>query len=183
MAGLPITCGICPHHLFLTVEDQIKQGAYCCMKPSLKAQSDVAFMWNHFDDIDIVESDHAPHTREEKDQDPPPFGVPGLETTLPLLLNEAHAGRVTIEQITDKCYTRPKQIFHLSDQENTYIEVDENQEYEVRNELLFTKCHWSPFTGRRLYGKVVKTVIRNQTVYEKGRICADSGFGQVISAR
>ena len=150
------------------------------MKPSLKTQKDVEFMWEHFDDIDIIESDHAPHTRNEKEQDPPPFGVPGLETTLPLLINEAQHGRLTIEQIKDKCYTKPKDIFHLPTQVDTYVEVDENQEYEVRNELLFTKCHWSPFAGRVLSGKVTKTVLRGEVVYEKGIMFTHPGSGQVV---
>jgi carbamoyl-phosphate synthase/aspartate carbamoyltransferase/dihydroorotase len=179
-AGLPITCGVCPHHLLLTAEDQLKQGAYCHMKPSLKDSSDRDFLWEHFKDIDIVESDHAPHTREEKNGPNPPFGVPGLETTLPLLLNEVHAGRIAIEDITSHCYTRVREIFHLPQQEDTYIEVDENAEYEIRNELLFTKCHWSPFAGRKVYGKLTKTVLRGQTVFENGIVNVVPGSAQVL---
>jgi carbamoyl-phosphate synthase/aspartate carbamoyltransferase/dihydroorotase len=179
-AGLPITCGVCPHHLFLSIEDQAKQGAYCCMKPDLKTTSDIEFLWQHWADIDIIESDHAPHTREEKDGPNPPFGVPGLETTLPLLINELHTGRVKIEDIVSKCHTRPMEIFHLPPQENTYIEIDENTEYEIRNELLFTKCHWSPFAGRRVRGKLTKTVLRGETVYSDGIMNVMAGAGHVI---
>ncbi len=84
--GLPITCGITPHHLFLTSIDADRLGPYGHMKPFLKTQKDVDFIWQHIDAVDLIESDHAPHTREEKDSDTPPFGVPGLETTLPLML-------------------------------------------------------------------------------------------------
>lgn len=166
--GLLLTCGVCPHHLFLTEEDVKRLGPFGLMKPPLKSKKDVAFLWKHFKDIDVVESDHAPHTIDEKNSADPPFGVPGLETTLPLLLTAMNEGRLTKEDIIDKCYTSPKEIFHVPDQPDTYVEVDEHQEYEVRNELLFTKCKWSPFSGIIMKGKVIKTVLRGKTVYDHG---------------
>ena len=66
--GLPITTGVTPHHLFLTKDDEKKLGSFGLMKPSLKSQSDQDFLWKHFNDIDIVESDHAPYTKEEKEK-------------------------------------------------------------------------------------------------------------------
>ncbi|MFS8064696.1 MAG: amidohydrolase family protein, partial [Luteimonas sp.] len=82
---LPITCGITPHHLFLDTSDEKKLGPFGKMKPYLKSKKDVKFMWDHLSDIDVIESDHAPHNVKEKLSDEP-FGVPGLDTTLPLLL-------------------------------------------------------------------------------------------------
>lgn len=178
--GLPLTCGVCPHHLFLTEDAVARLGPFGLMKPPLKSQKDVDFLWKHFKEIDIVESDHAPHTIAEKRSADPPFGVPGLETTLPLLLNAMNEGRLTKEEIIDKCYTRPKEIFHVPDQPDTYIEVDEKQEYEIRNELLFTKCRWSPFNGMKVKGKVVKTVLRGKVVFAQGIITTDMGSGHVV---
>ncbi len=83
--GLPITCGVTPHHLFLTNTDGKRLGSYGVMKPNLKPQKDVDFLWQNLKFVDLIESDHAPHTKAEKQGSNPPFGVPGLETTLPLL--------------------------------------------------------------------------------------------------
>ncbi|HYF97081.1 MAG TPA: amidohydrolase family protein, partial [Patescibacteria group bacterium] len=93
--GLPITCGVTPHHLFLTESDLNKLGPFGIMKPYLKTQKDHDFLWNNLEAIDIIESDHAPHTIEEKQANPPAFGVPGLETTLPLMLTAMEKGKLT----------------------------------------------------------------------------------------
>lgn len=177
--GLPITCGVCAHHLFLTSDDHERLGVYADMKPSLKTREDQEYLWEHLDDIDIFESDHAPHTHAEKQAGA--HGVPGLETTLPLLLTAMKQGRITLEQIIDKCYTRPAEIFRLPTDENTYIEVDMSERIMTDEELL-TKCGWSPFAGQTVIGKVVRTVIRGETVYENGKVLAQPGSGKVIGA-
>lgn len=150
-AGLPVTCGVCPHHLFLTNNDLDRLGVYGDMLPSLKTKADQDYLWEHLDDIDIFESDHAPHTDSEKQAGA--HGVPGLETTLPLLLTAEKEGRITREQIIDKCFTAPARIFNIPTDDDTYIEVDLN-EYIIENDELFTKCGWSPFAGQTVNGKV-----------------------------
>ncbi len=167
--GLPITCGVCPHHLFLTKEDTKKLGPYGLMKPPLKSKRDQQFLWDNLQYIDVIESDHAPHTKDEKESKHPPSGVPGLETTLPLLLTAMNEEKITKEEIIDKCHTRPKEIFHLPNQPKTYIEVDIDQKYEIRNENLFTKCKWSPFHGRKVKGKVLRVFIQGKKVFESGK--------------
>lgn len=180
--GLPITCGITPHHLFLTQEDAEKLGPYGKMKPYLKSLKDVAFLWKQIDAIDVIESDHAPHTKKEKENPPaggPPFGVPGLETTLPLLLTAVHEGKLKIDDIIRLCHDNPKKIFRIPDQDSL-VEVDENEKYEIKNEELFTKCAWSPFAGRKVYGRVKKVTLRKNILFEKGEILAIPGSGRVI---
>ncbi|MFZ2513073.1 MAG: amidohydrolase family protein, partial [Candidatus Saccharimonadales bacterium] len=100
--GLPVTCGVTPHHLFLNEDDVPRLGVYGMMKPPLKTKADQEFLWGHLSDIDIFESDHAPHTHEDKAAGA--FGVPNLETTLPLLLKARAEGKITLEQIIDKCH-------------------------------------------------------------------------------
>lgn len=180
--GLPITCGVTPHHLFLTENDAIKLGPYGLMKPSLKPKSDQDFLWDNLQWIDVIESDHAPHTKDEKESDNPPFGVPGLETTLPLLLTAMSEGRITKDEIIKKCYTRPKEIFHLPDQPETFVDVDEKEEWIIKNEDLFTKCRWSPFDGWKVKGRVKKVTIRGTKVFEDDKILAEPGFGKIINS-
>lgn len=178
--GLQLTCGVCMHHLYLTKEDEKKLGAYGLMKPSLKTQEDIDFLWQHIDSIDVIESDHAPHTKEEKDSDNPPFGIPGLETTLPLLLRAEADGKITREKIIDMCHTAPARIFEIPVDENTFIEVDESEEYFIKNEELHTKCSWTPFSDIKMKGKVVSVTLRGKEVYKNGKILAERGTGFAI---
>lgn len=176
--GLPITCGVCPHHLFLTSDDVQRLGVYGDMLPSLKTREDQEYLWEHLDDIDIFESDHAPHTREEKEAGA--HGVPGLETTLPLLLTAMKQGKITLEQIIDKCHTAPARIFNLPTDNTTSVEVDLSP-YILKDEDLQTKCGWSPFSGQEVYGKVTKVTLHGKTVYENGKVLAQPGEGKVIT--
>ncbi len=178
-AGLPITCGVTPHHLFLADKDAERLGAFGYMKPFLKPKTDQDFLWQHLDYIDVIESDHAPHTKAEKDSDKPPFGVPGLETTLPLLLTAEAEGKLTHEQLVDRLHVNPSRIFDIATDDTTHIEVNMD-EYEIKNEDLLTKAGWSPFAGRRVIGQVTKTVLRGQTVYENGRVLARPGSGSIL---
>lgn len=177
-AGLPVTCGVTPHHLFLNDKEAERLGVYGQMKPSLKSQKDVDFLWEHLGDIDIIESDHAPHTDAEKQEGA--FGVPGLETTLPLLLTAESEGKITREQIIDKCHTRPAKILGIKNDDSTKVEVS-MEEFEISNSGLQSKCGWTPFAGKKVIGKVQKVTIRGNVVYENGKVLAKPGSGQVIS--
>lgn len=176
-AGLPVTCGVCPHHLFLTNEDLDRLGVYGDMLPSLKSKEDQDYLWEHLDDIDIFESDHAPHTDEEKKAGA--HGVPGLETTLPLLLTAEKQGKITREQIIDKCFTAPARIFNIPTNDDTYIEVALG-EFVIKNDELLTKCGWSPFAGQTVNGKVERVYIRGQLVFENGKVLTEPGSGRVL---
>ena len=179
--GYAVTCGVTPHHLFLTEENMRTLGPFALMKPSLKSKDDVAFLWSHMQDIDIIESDHAPHTKAEKEGTNPPFGVTGLETTLSLLLTAAGEGKLTIDTIKKLCYESPAKIFNITQDIQTYVEVDEAEQWIVENEKLFTKSQWSPFNGWKLQGKVKTVYVRGQKVFENGKILASPGTGKIIS--
>jgi len=177
--GYPITCGVTPHHLFLTHEDGERLGAYGHMKPFLKSQKDIDFIWQHLDAVDVIESDHAPHTREEKDRDTPPFGVPGLETTLPLMLTAVAENKLTQAQLIEKLHGNVARIFNIAVDDSTKVEVDMN-EYEIKNEDLLTKCGWSPFNGRKVIGKVKTVYLHGVKVFENGKVLSQPGSGKVI---
>lgn len=180
--GLPITCGVTPHHLFLDEADAKRLGAYAHMKPFLKPAQDQKFLWQHLDAIDIIESDHAPHTREEKTSDSPPFGVPGLETTLPLMLTAEAEGRLNRRQLVQLLHTNPARIFNIPTDKTTKVVVDMS-EFEVKNEDLLTKCGWSPFAGRRLVGKVTRVDLHGKTVFKSGKVLAKPGSGRILPDR
>lgn len=178
--GLNITCEVCPHHLFLNDDDVKRLGPLGIMKPQLLSRRDQGKLWQGIDKIDIISTDHAPHTLEEKyDQTSPKFGVPGLETTLPLMLSAVSKGLINLRRLTEMLTTNPRKIFHLPIQPKTYILVDPAPKYKISNKNLFTKCGWTPFVGLAGRGKVVKVVLRGQTIFEHGKLVGKPQ-GQVI---
>ena len=179
--GLNITCGVTPHHLFLTESDVRKLGPFGMMKPPLRSKKDQDFLWKNLKFIDVVESDHAPHTIEEKRGEVPPFGVPGLETTLPLLLTVVSEKRLTIDDVVRLCHTNTAKILNIKIDKQTYIEVDLNSQFSILNSQLHTKCGWTPFDGWKVKGKVEKVWIRGKKVFEDGKILAKKGSGKLVS--
>lgn len=182
--GIKVTCEVCPHHLFLSQDDipSISHGhaGRGEVRPRLAAQMDVGALWENLDVIDCFATDHAPHTLEEKDSENPPPGFPGLETALPLLLTAVREGRLTINQLIEKMYTNPKRVFNLPDQPETWIEVDENAEYEIRAANQFTRCGWTPFEGRKVKGRVRRVVLRGREAFKDGEVLAAKGFGRNV---
>lgn len=180
--GLKVSAEATPHHLFLTDKDQKKLGPFGIMKPPLRSVADVQALWQGLIDgtIDMIATDHAPHTMSEKKSENPPFGVTGLETALPLLLTVYKQKKLTLDKVIQLYHDNPKRIFNLPSQKNTYIMVDLENKYQVKSEDLKTKCGWSPFAGWSLYGKVQEVILRGKTVYKNGKILAKKGYGKNI---
>ena len=182
--GIQVTCEVCPHHLFLTADSNKGKGlggrvhGRTDVRPRLATQSDVDALWQNLDVIDCFATDHAPHTIEEKDSDNPPPGFPGLETLLPLLLTAVDLGRLTFDDLIQKSVTNPRRIFRLPEQPETWVDVDENAQYEIRAADQFTRCNWTPFEGWKVKGKVRKVVLRGKTVFEDEKILAEKGYGR-----
>lgn len=175
--GLNISCEVTCHHLFLTAEDVKRLGGFGIMKPSLASYQDQQALWQGINDgvIDMIGSDHAPHTKEEKLTEKPAFGVPGLETTLPLLLTAVNDGRLTIERLIELTSVNPRKVFGIPDQVETYVEVDLDERYTINDRHLYTKCGWTPFAGMKVTGKVKKVVLRGQLVYDGQNIFGPCG--------
>ena len=178
--GLKISCGVTPHYLFLTEHDAKPLGPFGKMKPPLGTKKDQEFVWKNLEYVDLIESDHAPHTIDEKKSDNPPFGVPGLETTLPLLLNAVNDKRFKIEDIVRLCYEGPKKTFELKVHPENKVEVNLNDSFIIQNRNLFTKCGWSPFAGIKVQGKVERVYLRDKKVFEDGKILTKPGSGHLL---
>lgn len=170
---------VTPHHLFLTEQEKEKHKGFADMKPGLKKKDDQIALWeaikNNF--VDTIATDHAPHTKDEKMQINYPFGVPGCETMLPLLLNAVNDKLLTLKKLVQLCCENPAKIFKIKrkgfiqegfDADLTIIDI--NLEKEVRNEELQTKCKWSPFNGFRLKGWPVMTIVNGNIVFDNGNI-------------
>lgn len=178
--GLPITAGVCPHHLYLTEDDLNALGPLGLMKPELKTKADQAALWQALESgvVDIVESDHAPHTLDEKYAGTPAYGVPGLETTLPLLCLAVKGGRLAMERVIELVAENPRRIWKQLCPPDTYTVVDLAASFIIERANLRTLCSWSPFEGMRVCGRVQSVVIRGQPVYDGENILAQPGFGR-----
>ena len=176
----PVTCEVTPHHLFLTDRDAAALGPLGFMKPMLGTESDRQSLWDNLEVIDIIASDHAPHTQEEKAGEVPPPGVPGLETTLALMLTAVQEGRLQMSQVVKLLSRNPGLIFRIMPAANTSVEVDADVEWVLGDDPLQTRCGWTPFAGYKVRGKVRRVLLRGQTVFEDGEVLAVPGTGRVI---
>jgi carbamoyl-phosphate synthase/aspartate carbamoyltransferase/dihydroorotase len=185
--GIKVTCEVAPHHLFLTKDDipGISHGhpGRGEVRPRLATKEDVHALWQNLDVIDCFATDHAPHTLEEKDSENPPPGFPGLESALPLLMTAIDSGRLTVDNLISKMYVNPKRIFNLPDQPETWVEVDENAEYEIKVANQFTRCSWTPFEGWKVKGRVVRVVLRGLEAFKDGKVLAEKGFGKNVRGK
>jgi dihydroorotase len=163
--GLSVFVETTPHHLFLTTKDYSRWGTKVQMNPPLRSQENVDALWQALNEgvIDTIGSDHAPHTLEEKARPygQAPSGIPGVETTLPLLLDAHNQGKLTLKQIVHLMRERVLEIFRLPPNED-YVLVDLNKEKTIDEHSLKTKCGWSPYAGRKLQGWPVYTILKGK---------------------
>ncbi len=179
-AGQPLTCEVTPHHLVLTRDDLPRLGPLGDVRPRLAAPDDRAALWQYLQYIDCVATDHAPHTLAEKHSANVPPGLPGLETSLPLMLTAVDDGRLSLEQLTALMATNPARIFGLAPQPDTYVEVEVGRRRQIDSTGLQTKCGWTPFAGVEVAGRVIRTVLRGRTVFDGDRVLAEPGSGRVL---
>lgn len=179
--GLPVTCEVAPHHLFMDKSDAARLGPLADMRPVLGTPEDVAALWAHINTtVDCIATDHAPHTLTEKRSATPPPGISGLETSLGLMLTAVENGRLTLPRLIELMHTNPRHIYHLPEQPDTHVEVEMTPTI-IRNENLFTKCGWTPFDGVEVAGKVSRVVLRGEVVFANGRVLAKPGNGRVLA--
>jgi len=191
MKGIQVTCEVCPHHLFLAQDftptlpspiGEVTNGrGYIEVRPRLATQKDVEALWANLEAIDCFATDHAPHTRAEKESDNPPPGYPGLETALALWLTAIHENRLTLDDIVKRMYDQPKKIFGVPPQADTWIEVDPDLAWAAYGETMFTRAKWTPFEGWKMRGKVTAVYLRQQLVYDGEKILALPGTGHDIN--
>jgi carbamoyl-phosphate synthase/aspartate carbamoyltransferase/dihydroorotase len=179
--GIKVTCEVTPHHLFLTELDIPAIGlGRSEVRPRLASLADQEALWENLEVIDCFATDHAPHTIEEKASENPPPGFPGLETALPLLLSAVHGGKLTIDGLVQRMVLKPREIFKIPEQSETWVELDLDDEWEIRATNNLTRCNWTPFEGRKVWGRVRQVVLRGQEIFRDGQVLAKPGFGRNV---
>jgi dihydroorotase (multifunctional complex type) len=170
--NLKVTCEVTPHHLFLNQDNEKALGSLAMMRPPLRTKKDNEALWKALRDglIDCIATDHAPHTLKEKRVENCPYGVPGLETMLPLMLTAVSEKRLTLKRLIELVSLNPARIFKIKIDKDTFTEVDLLEESVIRNNNLRTKCGWSPFDGWKVKGKVMKVFIRGKKIFENNQL-------------
>jgi len=179
--GACITVETCPHYLCLTDKEDKLLWPFSKMRPPLATKKDVQALWKGIELglIDTIATDHAPHTIQEKKSSEAPCGVPGLETSLSLMLNAVNQRKLSLKKLINLMSVNPGKLFNIK-QKNSWVEVNINKSWKVDNKKLFTKCGWSLFDGWKLKGKVVKVFIRGKKVFEDGEVLVKKGFGKEL---
>ena len=179
-----VTAEVTPQHLLLNTEAYQEIGTLAQMNPPLRSPQDNQVLWQALLDgvIDFIATDHAPHTLEEKAKGYPntPSGMPGVETSLPLMLTQAMQGKCTVAQVANwmsaavaKAYKIPKKGAIAPGYDADLVLVDLDNYRPVLREELQTKCGWSPFEGWNLTGWPQVTIVGGQIVYERGKLYTD----------
>ena len=181
LAEKKITAEVCTHHLWFTADDYAEKGTFIKWNPAVKNTEDREALWAALNDdrIDVLATDHAPHTLEEK-QNPytkAPSGGPLVQHALLALLTAAKQGKITLEKLVEKACHNPAILFQIAERgyvrEGYYADlvlVDLNQQITVKKEDLLYQCGWSPFEGTTFDATVEKTWVNGSMVYDQGKI-------------
>ena len=174
-----ITAEVCIHHLYFNSNDYKTKGTHIKWNPAVKEKSDqdallAALLDNR---LDVIATDHAPHTIEEKNNKylQAPSGGPLVENALKVMLKFVKEKKITIEEVVEKMCHNPAICFQIEKRgfikEKYYADlvlVDIEKEYEVTEGKILSKCGWSPFIGEKLNGQVEYTIVNGHIAYEKG---------------
>ncbi len=179
-----ITAEVCLPHLMFSMDDYERLGTLLQANPSVKTKQDREQLWQALlsNQIQVVATDHAPHTLEEKRQDYPqsPSGMPSIENSLALMLNEVHQGRVTLSRVVEAMCDAPARVWDIVGKgriaegyDADLVLVDLELTRQVRDEEQVTKCGWSPWHGCELTGWPVRTWVLGHEVYREGQFNTD----------
>jgi dihydroorotase len=175
-----ITAEVCPHHLLFSVDDYERLGTLVQMNPSVKTVADQDRLWDAFNAgrIQVIATDHAPHTLAEKANPYPksPSGLPAVENSLALMLDQVQHGRTTLRRVVDAMCDAPARVWDIVDKgriavgfDADLVLVDLAKEAVVRREDQVTKSGWSPWEGTKLVGWPVRTWVLGRTAWQDGR--------------
>ncbi|HGY90751.1 MAG TPA: dihydroorotase [Planctomycetes bacterium] len=186
------TVEVTPQHLTLAAPECYERlGTYAQMNPPIRGIEHQQALWRGVEEgvVDVLGSDHAPHTREEKDKGYPntPSGMPGVQTILPVMLNHVHEGRLSLEKLVQLLAEGPARVWSIFRKgkvvrgyDADFTIVDPNSSWTIHNDWIASKAGWTPFDGMRIHGRPVATILRGQIVMREGEILLE-GLGEPLS--
>jgi dihydroorotase len=181
-----VTFEITPQHLTLYAPDCYdKLGTYAQMNPPLRTKEHYDRLWVAIKNniVDVLGSDHAPHSKENKDKEYPntPSGMPGVQTIFPVMLDHVNNGKLTLEQLIKLMCENPCRIFGIKNK--GYIKegydadltiVDMNKEVVIKDEMIASKCGWTPFNNHKVKGFPAGTIVNGILVMSEGKVIEES---------
>lgn len=181
-----ITAEVCIHHLWFSDQDYAEKGAFIKWNPAVKTTSDRTGLWKALldDRIDVIATDHAPHTLQEKQQNylNAPSGGPLVQHALNAMLQKVQEGMISLERVVEKMVHNPAKLFKIEERgflrEGYYADlvvVNLNKSYVVSKENILAHCGWSPFEGFKFTNEIVHTFVNGQHVYNQGRLNPSQG--------
>ncbi len=192
--GLDVTVETCPHYLLLTAEEMRHLGPVLRINPPVRAPGHQEALWEALLDgtIDMLATDHSPHTIEEKTRPniwEAVSGFPGVETAMPLVLTEVNRGRLTLSQYVRLAAENPARVWGLYPRKGALmvgsdadvVIVDLQRESVIRAEALRSKCKLTPFDGTKVKGLPVCTIVRGRVVMRDGEIVGNPGWGRLVT--
>ena len=196
--GIPIYTETCAQYLTLTVEDLKEKGPFCKFTPPPRKKEEVEKMWWCLSHglIDMVNSDHCPYPYSDKEAGEEdiwlaPFGIPGVETTTPILLDGVAKGKLTLPQVAYVRSERPAMIYGLTGQKGSLrvgcdadlIFIDLKRKVVLNNLKIISKCGWTPYHGKEITGDVVLTMVRGKVVMKEGEVLGEPGWGRFVTRK
>ena len=183
-----ITAEVCVHHLTFTNDDYDTKGNFIKWNPAVKTQKDKEGLWKALldDRIDVIATDHAPHTLEEKSQNylQAPSGGPLVQHSLNVMLENFKNGKISLEKIVEKMCHNPAILFEIEKRgfikegyKADLVLVDLNDSYTVSKENLLYKCGWSPLEGTKFHSKITHTFVNGFLAFENGKV-SDEKHGE-----
>ena len=181
-----VTFETTPQHLTLYAPDCYdKLGTYAQMNPPLRTKEHYDRLWVAIKNniVDVLGSDHAPHLKENKDKEYPntPSGMPGVQTIFPVMLDHVNNGKLTLQQLINLMCENPCRIFGIKNK--GYIRegfdadltiTDMNKEVTIKNEMIASKCGWTPFNNHKVKGFPVGTIVNGHLVMSDGKVILES---------
>ncbi len=186
-----ITVGVTPHHLLFNFSQKFKTQSYYKVNPPIRSPIDQDVLWNNIQSgkIDIIESDHAPHTIKEKEQDfqSAPSGVPGTETMFPLMLYQFIKRGIPLQRLISLISENPARRFNIKKgsikigNDADIIVVNIKNVEKIKSDRLHSRCGWSPFDG---YNAIFPThlFVRGESIVEERELSGDRGFGRFVES-
>ena len=179
--GKKITAEVCAHHLFFNASDYETRGARIKCNPAIKTEADRRALLKAIQDdrIDVIATDHAPHTWQEKQRPyfEAPSGLPLVQDALPSLLEHVHRGDLSLPQIVEKTSHAPARLFNIRDRgyirEGYWADlvlVDLDRTHVVENKNVICRCGWSPFEGYSFRSTVEMTMVNGRIIYQNGQV-------------
>ncbi len=195
--GQRVTCEMNPWAIFLGCDWSAIQRLGSYALSYWVPEKNVPGLWEGLNDgtIDIIATDHAPHTKEEKeigwtDGWKAHTGTPSTQFYLSLLLTAVSEGKITLDRVVELTSTSPARLFNIEKKgsilpgnDADLVLVDMNKEYEIRDEDVLSLVGWSPYAGRKVKGKPIITIVRGQTVYKDGTVVGKKGMGKKAIAK